>query len=175
MLLLSFCICLFPRPGTPSVTPSDPCRGSSWGNVLNPCGKFTCSKDQNDSTTNTCDCKPPFVLVSNTDGSRTCVHSECILQCEKACSSKECLYQCNVSSLKTHPLVLCASSMHCASRFLRFIRKPSFIAPSAKVISTVNSVALLAKQNSCAIFLCLAKPSTRLGIGNGFIVNQCYI
>ena len=76
VLIFSPCVCRFHHPGTPSITPSDPCRSSSWGNVLNPCGKFTCSTDKVDSTTNTCDCKSPFVLVSNTDGSRTCVHSE---------------------------------------------------------------------------------------------------
>ena len=54
----------------------DPCRSSSLSNVLNPCGKFPCHTDPSDNSTNTCDCDDPFTLVTNTDGSRTCAHSE---------------------------------------------------------------------------------------------------
>ncbi|CAI7840920.1 unnamed protein product, partial [Closterium sp. NIES-53] len=46
----------------------------SGGPALNPCGGFTCSVDPANATTNVCDCKLPFVMATNTDGSRTCTY-----------------------------------------------------------------------------------------------------
>ncbi|CAI5952545.1 unnamed protein product [Closterium sp. NIES-64] len=58
--------------------PTNPCNPSSFrvsgGPALNPCGGFTCSVDPANATTNVCDCKLPFVMATNTDGSRTCAY-----------------------------------------------------------------------------------------------------
>ena len=68
------CVCALSGPGDPCRTTSLSVDGSHP--YLNPCGSFACSVDPGDPSTNICGCEDPFVMVTNTDGTRTCAYSE---------------------------------------------------------------------------------------------------